>query len=315
MIRLVLAPIRGVTDVVYRQALAACFGGFESAVAPFLPLRQGHMLRQTECRQVAPENNPSLRTIPQVLTNHAPTFLAALRELKAAGHEEANWNLGCPYPMVAGRGRGAGLLSDARRIDAILAEVIPHAPVRVSVKMRLGNHDPDEFLAVMEVLNRYPLTEVILHARTADQMYEGAVDIPRAAQALALCRHPFVYNGDITRVDGFLELRRQLPGVAGWMIGRGALQDPFLPVLIQGADSLAPDRRRERLMKFHDMLYEGYGRWLCGERHRFDKMKAQWEYLSHAFADPHAVFTRVRRSRPDHYQATVDWIFQQRLVA
>ena len=309
MIRLILAPIRGVTDVVYRNAFAVCFGGFEGAVAPFFPLRQGHSLRPAELRQIAPENNHSLRAVPQVLTHHAPTFLAALRELKTAGHEAVNWNLGCPYPTVAGRGRGAGLLPDTKRIDAILASVMRDSPVQLSVKMRLGYHDPDEFQAVMEVLNRYPLTEIILHARTADQMYDGEVDITRATQALGLCRHPFVYNGDITNREGLSEIKRQLPGVTAWMIGRGALRNPFLPSLIQGERLPPPDVRRERLVKFHGLLFDGYGRWLSGDQHRLDKMKEHWVYLSYAFSDPRDVFSRIRRSHTGNYQSAVERAF------
>jgi len=311
--RLILAPIRGITDVVYRDAFARCFGGFDSAVAPFFQLRQGHSLRPAELRQVALDSNRTLRTIPQVLTHHAPTFLAALRELGEAGHGEVNWNLGCPYPTVAGRGRGAGLLPHADRIDAILAEVMRDAPVRLSVKMRLGYHDPDEFQAVIKVLNQYPLTEVILHPRTADQMYDGVVDVARAGEAFASCRHPFVYNGDITDMEKFRDLSRRLPGVAGWMIGRGALANPFLPAQLNGTPVSAPDNRREKLIKFHELLFEGYGQWLSGPRHRLDKMQEQWEYLSQVFADSWSVLSRIRHSNARNYEATIDWIFLQDL--
>jgi hypothetical protein len=59
---LVLAPVRGITDAVYRGAMARCFGGFERAVAPFIQLRQGQALRPGELRQVALEHNRFLRT-------------------------------------------------------------------------------------------------------------------------------------------------------------------------------------------------------------------------------------------------------------
>lgn len=313
-VRLILAPIRGVTDVVYREAFAVCFGGFDAAVAPFVPLKQGHSLRPVELQQLALDRNRSLPALPQVLTNHPPTFSSALRELGKAGHQEVNWNLGCPHPVVAGRGRGAGLLADPNRVDAILAEVMPDAPVRLSVKMRLGYHDPDEFVAVMEVLNRYPLAAVMVHARTADQMYDGTVDMARASQALALCRHPFVFNGDITHVAEFSELRRKLPGTAAWMVGRGALGNPFLPALLKGASPLSAAVRRGQLIKFHGLLFDGYGRLLSGARHQRDKMMEQWEYLSRAFADPEAVLARIRRSSYSQYEATVDWVLGQPLA-
>jgi hypothetical protein len=64
----ILTPIRGITDVVYRAAFARCFGGFERAVAPYIQPRRGHELRPAELRQVAPEMNQSLIAIPQVVT-------------------------------------------------------------------------------------------------------------------------------------------------------------------------------------------------------------------------------------------------------
>lgn len=312
---LVLAPIRGVTDVIYRNAFARCFGGVDRAVAPFIQLKQGHALRPAELRQVEPSANRLMPVVPQVLTHHAPTLGAALRDLQAAGHAEVNWNLGCPYPTVAGRGRGAGLLPHPDRIDAILAAAMAEAPVRVSVKMRLGRHDPDEFKAVMAVLNRYPLAAVILHARTADQMYAGTVDMQRAGEALALCRHPLVFNGDITSLASFLAARARLPGVAGWMVGRGALRDPWLPARLKGAAPVPVGTRRLRLVAFHGLLFEGYGQVLSGAAHRHDRMLAQWEYLSHGFAAPQAVLSRLRRSRPYDYEAAVAWAFDQPLAA
>ena len=311
---LILAPIRGITDDVYRTAFARCFGGFDYAIAPFIPLRQGHLSRPAELLQIALENNLAMKAIPQALTNHPQTFSAVLQQLSDAGHEEVNWNLGCPYPTVAGRGRGAGLLPQSDRIDAILDEVLNKSTVRLSVKMRLGYHDPDDYKAVREVLNRYPLKEVILHARTANQMYDGAVDVSRAGNMLSSCRHPFVYNGDITSLNGFRDLCRQLPYVKAWMIGRGALVCPFLPSQLKGNPLPVHDIRRQRLCEFHNYLLEGYKQRLSGPRHLKDKMLEQWKYLSLVFADPAPLLNRIRRSYTSRYEATVEWAFDQPLA-
>ncbi len=314
-VHLTLAPIRGITDAVYRQAFARVFGGFERAVAPFVQLRQGQSLRAADLRQLAPENNRELPTIPQVLTNHADTFKDALRELCDQGHAEVNWNLGCPYPMVTKRGRGAGLLPTPERIAAILDSVLNECPVRLSAKLRLGLRDPDESLAVLEVLSRYPLSEVILHPRTAEQMYEGPVDVERAGCALALWRHPFVYNGDITTPQGFCELRNRLPAASGWMIGRGALTHQFFPALIQGTRLPDPAARRERLREFHDQLLAGYRSWLSGPAHLLAKMNEQWQYLASSFASPRPVLREIRHCRDlAAYAAAVAWVFDQPLA-
>jgi tRNA-dihydrouridine synthase len=309
-----LAPIRGITDAAYRQAFSRCFGGFDHAVAPFIQLRQGHSLRPGERLQMALENNRELRVIPQVLTNNAATFTAGLRELHELGHDEVNWNLGCPYTTVAGRGRGAGLMPHPDRIDAILDQGLNGCPVRLSVKLRLGYKNPDEYSAVLEVLNRYPLTEVILHPRTASQMYGGAVDVGRASVAQKACKHPFVFNGDINTPGKFCELRRQLPMVERWMIGRGALACPFLPAVLKGASFPAAENRRKQLREFHDLLLEGYRHWLSGPAHLLDKMKEHGEYLALSFAESQAVLARIRDSRNlEDYINAVDWSFEQAL--
>ncbi len=320
---LLLAPIRGITDVVYRGAFAECFGGIDRAIAPYIQPRQGHELRPVELRQVSPELNESMATIPQVLTNHARTFAAALGDLYEAGHREVNWNLGCPTPNVAGRERGSGLLPHPARIDEILTHVLAHCSVQLSVKLRLGYQDPEEHLAVLEVLNRHPLTEVILHSRTGAQKYQGVADVDRAAKALAICHHPFIYNGDISDPNAFYALQEKLAGASGWMIGRGALRCPFLPTLLKagrltggpedGWSTLPPpDQRRQQLREFHDLLFDGYSRWLSGPGHLLDRMRSQWTHLAHSFAEPKQIATRLRRSSDmASYQAAVDWAFVQ----
>ena len=314
-LRLILAPIHGITDAVYRQTFARCFGGFNRAVAPFIQLRQGQALRPGDLRQLASENNREPKTVPQVLTNHADTFSAALLELNALGYDEVNWNLGCPEATVAGRGRGAGLLPHPERIAAILEQVLSQSPVKLSVKLRLGYQEPDEFLAVFDVLNRFSLSEVILHPRTAAQMYEGPVDLERTGRALALCRHPLVYNGDITTPAGFCELRNRFPEIAGWMIGRGALANPFLPLQIKGAALPEPAEYRRRLGEFHRQLLEGYRTWLNGPAHLLAKMKEHWDYLALPFADSRLVLTRLRHSYDaNSYNMAAAWAFEQPLA-
>jgi len=314
--RLILAPVRGITDAVYRQTFVRCFGGLDQAIAPYLQLRQGKGLRPGDLRQLAPENNRGLKTVPQILANHPATLRAALDELHRLGYDEVNWNLGCPYPMVTDRGRGAGLLPQPDRITAILEQVLNQCPVRLSVKLRLGHRDPDECLAILELLNRFPLSEVILHPRLATVTDDGPVDIERASRALALCRHPFVFNGGITTPAGFCELRNRLPGVAGWMIGRGVLTNPFLPILLKGGSLPDPVEYRRQLREFHRQLLEGYRTWLNGPAHLLAKMKEHWEYLALLFADAKVVLARIRHSHDAaSYNVAAAWAFDQPLAS
>lgn len=311
---LILAPIRGITDCIYRTARARWFPGFDRAVAPFVQLRQGHSLRPGDLHQLDPANNRAMPVIPQVLTHQAETFLGGVHELRDLGYDEVNWNLGCPSPTVAGRGRGAGLLPHPERIDAILDNVLSQCTTRLSVKLRLGRHDPDELTAVLVVLNRYPLREVILHPRTADQLYDGLPDMARARQALSLCRHPFVLSGGITTREEFVDMSRDFPDISAWMIGRGALSWPVLPARIKGAPQPEAETFRTTLRGFHGELLAGYGKRLSGPAHLLAKMKEHWVYLSACFAQAESVGTRIRRSHhPGDFTKAVEWAFEQPL--
>ena len=311
---LILAPIHGITDCVYRTAFAHWFPGFDRAVSPFVQLRQGHPLRPGELRQLAPENNLALPVVPQVLTRHAETFIAGLLALRDLGYDAADWNLGCPSPRVGGR--GAGLLPHPELIDAILEKVLSRCSMSLSVKLRLGHRSADELVPVLAVLNRYPLREVILHPRTAAQMYGGALDIPRAQAARSMCRHRFAISGGITTTEEFADLSRQIPGVDAWMVGRGALRNPVLPATIKGAAEPEDKVFRSTLRQFHDELAEGYGLWLCGPAHFLAKMTEHWTYLSVCFRTPGAIANRIRQAaNPGDYNERVAWAFEQPLAS
>ncbi len=336
-----LAPLHGVTNRHYRAAWFSRFGGFDSAMAPFIlavpgsaekknhfkdvlpPPSTGEPARQGGFPPVSPGEPP---LIPQILGNDPKSFADTARVLASAGYAEANWNLGCPYPMVAKKFRGSGLLPHPDRIDRFLDAVFrePGMPA-LSAKIRLGRADPGEWRAFMPVLNRYPLASVAIHGRIGTQMYRGDVDTASLAEAAAACAHPVVYNGDIFDADSFRAAVRAVPAAAGWMLGRGALRDPFLPRRIRhecpdafvapgdprsraagdaAGDPAArglpeypgnlppgppPERGSaawlEALAGFHDDLYARYRSVLFGPAHALDKMKEVWTYLGYSFPE------------------------------
>ncbi len=313
---LILAPIRGITDVVYRGAFARCFSGFDRAIAPFINLRRDMPLRPGEQKQMEKARNQDLPTVPQVHTNHARTLARGLAELAELGCTEVNWNLGCPHPMVAKRKRGAGMLPHPEFIDSILAQAMDDCPVKLSAKIRLGYRNPDEFIAVLDVLNKYPLTEVILHPRTASQIYDGVTDVDRAVIAFEHCAHPFVYNGDIRTPDDLQRVHEKLPDVTTWMVGRGSLDEPFLPSMLKGALLPSDDDQRRGRRKFHEELFQCYEEFLHGPGHLLNKMKEHWRYLIAPFAPTKKIWRKIRRSRDlDMYRDAVNFAFDQPFIA
>ncbi len=307
--RLCLAPLRGVTDVIFRDTYARFFCGFDRAVMPFLTTAKGPRIKPTQLKEVLPENNRRMEAVPQILSKTEDRFLVLAEALFQLGYETVNWNLGCPYPMVAKKGRGSGLLPQPEVIERFLERVIPAMSAKLSIKMRLGRFETDEINTLLPILNRFDLKEIIIHPRTGVQMYTGKPDLEAFAHCLRLTHHHIVYNGDIVDLITFKRLRDQFPGIRDWMIGRGAIVNPFLAGWIKGCHYPSGEVL-SRFKAFHDMLYERYGQKLFGPSHLVNRMKGLWSYFAKAFHNGDRLRKRINKTnRTQHYEEVVDAFF------
>lgn len=307
---LYLAPIRGITDWLFRTLFQRHFGGVDAAIAPFLNPQPHANIDLKQLHDLLPEHNPAMPVVPQFLHNDPDGLLALAHRLHDLGYTQINWNLGCPAPMVTRKRRGSGLLPFPDDILSFLDIILPRLPLQLSIKTRLGLNHPDELATLLPRLNDYPLYEIIIHTRLGKQLYRGATDPERFGQSLTLSRHPLVYNGDITDVKSFLELRRQFPGVQHWMIGRGLLADPFLAGTIKGKE-FREEQRIVKLNAFHQDLFTGYKQRLAGPSHLLGRMKQIWAYLTASFPDSPGLWKKIKKAHTEnHYLTVVDGAFQ-----
>ncbi|MDJ0780675.1 MAG: tRNA-dihydrouridine synthase family protein [Desulfosarcinaceae bacterium] len=306
---LILAPLRGVTDAIFRTTFAECFDGVAHAVAPFISTVRGSKVKPKLLRDMLPERNAHLPVIPQILGKDPEEFVTMARALFDLGYDTVNWNLGCPYPMVAKKGRGSGLLPYADRIATFLHAVIPAMGARLSIKTRLGRFSDNEIDALLPLFNTFPLREVIIHPRTGVQMYTGRADRDRFGECFALSRHPVVYNGDIDSLATFTKLAKRFPGVSGWMLGRGLIANPFMAEEIAGA-VLTEEDRVVRFHHFHNLLMARYAAVLSGPSHLVQRMKGLWQYFGRPFANGYQVIKRIHKTRyPDQLKAVTERFF------
>jgi tRNA-dihydrouridine synthase len=281
---------------VYRSAFALHFGGFDLAVAPFITTHGGPRVKSRHIRDLLPANNRELPVIPQILGKAPEDFVRLANHLFGLGYACVNWNLGCPFPQVTNKGRGSGMLPFPERVEHFLETAVPRLAGRMSIKTRLGRHSHEEILALIPIFNRFPFQEIIIHPRTGVQMYTGQPDQEAFAACLEALVHPVVYNGDINRVSDFRKRATRFPAVAGWMIGRGALANPFLPSILKtGCDEF--ENKSTRFYRFHDDLLENYGKRMHGPGHLLNRMKGFWNYFANNFQDSTRGRKRIHKSR------------------
>lgn len=304
---LVLAPIRGITDCHFRSLFQRHFGGFDSALAPFINPQRTSLFQAKQLKDVLPEANRVLPVVPQLLHTDPSDFLFLAHRLDELGYREVNWNLGCPAPMVTKKKRGSGLLPYPDEILRFLDHVVPRLPLKLSIKTRLGYEKKEELLHLLPRLDEYPLTEIIVHGRLGRQLYRGMSDRQAFGDCLERSRHSIVYNGDICSVADFLELQKRFVTVEKWMIGRGALANPFLAGEIRG---IKGQERLQQLQIFHDELYACYRELLSGQSHLLGRMKQLWSYLSTFFPPQQKTWKKIKKCRTEtRYRQVVAELF------
>jgi len=293
---LISSPLQGFTDFRFRNVHQQYFGGIDVYYAPYIRFNGKPIIKSGYQKDLDPKNNQVPHLVPQVMTNSAEEFLLAADYVRSLGYNELNWNLGCPYPMVTDKGLGSGLISQPSRISAILDEVYSKSDIIVSMKMRLGYLSNTEILTSFEVLNNYPLKSIGIHARLGCDLYTSQVDLDGFERCIAATPHMLYYNGDIVSVEVFRKLSTRFPSISHWMLGRGLLADPFLPMMIKMDTLSYPEDRMKMFSKYHDRLCSAYSEKVTGDKALIRKMSSYWEYFASTFKTPR-LFKKIRKAK------------------
>lgn len=297
------APLQGFTDFVYRKAYAEFFTSVDAFFIPYISIKNNLVLNKYK-KDILRLNNPQKRVVPQVLPKDKEEFLSLSKFLEDEGYNEINLNLGCPYPMVTNRGKGAGLLPYPEKIGAMLSGYFSNCNLQISVKLRAGLLSANEIEKVIPVLNQFPLKEVIFHPRIAKQLYSGQIAEAAFQFAAKNLNHTLVYNGDILSVEDFKKYSRNFPGVENWMIGRGILMNPFLPDEINGV-YFPENEKWEKLWAFHQRIFELQSETMDNEGNVLNKMKQFWSYFSFNFHEQKKHLKLIQKAKTRSTYLTV----------
>lgn len=295
------------TDHHFRNAFQQVLGDVDRFYAPYLKMSNDGIIKEGPKKDVLPKNNPFEIVVPQIMACCTEDFLVMANYLSDLGYQEVNWNLGCPYPMVANRDLGSGILGKPEKIYQILEDVIPQIQMKLGLKMRMGYESTEDILTILPKLNDFPLSEIIVHARYGKQLYQGQCDHDRFKECIALSNHRLVYNGDINTVEDFRRIKSLFPEINHFMIGRGAISNPFLFEMIQEDSIEFPEDRMEVFSDFLNLLLESYLKETQNEGNVLIKMKHYWEYFSESFENGKRYYRIVKKvnSIPE-YQRFID---------
>lgn len=224
--RYYFAPMEGLTDSVYRRLHHKYFPGVDRYYMPFFSPTVHRQLTARESRELPEADSVSFAAVPQVLTKVTEDFLWAAEVIRDRGYDEVNLNLGCPSGTVTAKGKGAGMLTDPEALDRFLDDVFSKCPIAISVKTRLGMHTPEEFPALLDIFNRYPIRELTVHPRVRQEFYRSPIHFDWFDYAVENSRNRLCYNGNLCTPTQIREFEKKYPQINSVMIGPGSDRRP-----------------------------------------------------------------------------------------
>lgn len=231
---LYLAPMSGYTDLAFCELCKE--QGADVLVSEFVQSEPLIRARERAWRDVA--FTAAQRPVGIQIFGAVPESMAAAAQLLEARlrPDFIDLNFGCPARKVVEQNAGSGLLRDLPLMEKIARAVVGAVPATpVSAKIRLGWDSQN--LVACEAARRLEASGVraiAVHGRTRAQNYAGAADWEKIAEVVRAVSIPVVGNGDIFDAQTALRRLRE-SGVAGLMIGRGALGRPQIFAQIKAA--------------------------------------------------------------------------------
>lgn len=325
------APLESITGYVFRNVYEEYYGGIDRYFTPFITATDSRRLRNKEMRDILPENNQVGCLIPQIMSNRAEEFLRVADQMAELGYDTVNLNLGCPARTVVSKGKGSGFLARTVALDRFLEEVYRECPLKISIKTRLGVDDPEEFPEIIDIYNKYPVEELIIHPRVQKDYYKNTPNLDMFAEAIRRCNMPLCYNGDICSLEDYERIRKRFPVVSRMMIGRGLLAHPELALQIQereaartpektvdpqeqttGIRNLSDRERLNHIGAYANALCEAYCEAYGPGQPVLFKMKELWGFLADSMPDGKKLRKKVHKvQRLDGYQRLMREVFPE----
>ena len=285
--RYYFAPLEGLTDSVYRRLHHTYFGGIDRYYMPFISPTVHRSLTHKEDRELPLADSVPFVAVPQILTKVPEDFLWAAQVCADRGYNEVNLNIGCPSGTVVSKGKGSGMLRSPEELDRFFDRIFSECPIPITVKTRLGVENPEEFPALMEVFNRYPIQELTVHPRVRKDFYRENVREEWFRYAYENSKNKLCYNGNLCKKEDILRVSEAYPQVESVMIGRALIGDPGM--LSEGTSA-------KQLKAFHDALTENYIEVFGSARNAMFRLKENWGFLHLRFEGTEKLWKRLRKT-------------------
>ena len=250
-----LTPMQGISSLEFWKVMHKR-GGPDLYFTEYFRVHSTSRLNQFILRSI--DLNPTGKpVIAQMIGNDITAMVRTAKELEQHPVAGIDLNLGCPAPIVYKKCAGGGLLRDLSRVNRILGALRDAIEIPFTVKTRLGFEDTTGYEKLLHVFAQHDIDLLTIHGRTVKQMYRSAVDYQAIHQATTTLPFPVLANGNVYSAKHAHEVLKMTHG-AGWMIGRGAIRNPWIfnqiRSMSKGIDIEYP--RGTEVLKYIEDLFE-----------------------------------------------------------
>ena len=177
------------------------------------------------------------------------------------GADIVDINSGCPAPKVVRKGGGCNLMREPEHFRKLLTAMRQVVRTPLTVKIRSGwDENTKNALEIAKIVEGEGADALAIHGRARTQMYRGDADWNLVGEVANAIKIPVLGSGDVT--DRASADKRFRLGISGLMIGRGALQNPFVfNDILSGSRteiSKNPELALSILSRYRDLLLEDF---------------------------------------------------------
>ena len=232
---LVLAPLAGHTDRAFR-ALVRRLGGCGLVVTEMVS-SEGLTRGSKASREIASVTEGERPVGVQLFGTDPHRLAESAVIVEELGANLVDVNMGCPVPKVTRLGAGAALMCDIGRVTQLISEMVKSAGIPVTAKIRSGwDHESINAREVALALEQAGAAAITVHPRCRSERHRGRAAWRVIRDVKEAVRVPVIGNGDVRSAEDAKAMIAET-GADGIMIGRGALENPW--VFRQIRDELA----------------------------------------------------------------------------
>ena len=217
--------MQDVTDLPFWRLMTR-YGGADVYYTEYFRVHSTYHLDKYILRSIT-ENPTGRPVIAQLIGNDIPALVRTAKELENYPVVAVDLNLGCPAPVVYRKCAGGGLLREPQKVDAILGALRDAISIKFTVKTRLGFDSIEDYDKLLAIFARHALDLLTVHGRTVKEMYRSDVHYDLIRRSVEAVPCPVLANGNVSSAST-AETILAATGARGWMIGRGAIRNPWI---------------------------------------------------------------------------------------